>query len=94
MPKSKHPEREREHEYKHERERHPDRERKDTGDDPRAHAKIIARRWIGSVAPTPELFARAVRQWHALPGAVMWPATDVTAAPKKPAGSAGDGSKP
>ena len=88
MPKSKHPA------HEHEHERHAHRERKDTGDDPRAHAKIIARRWIGSVAPTPELFARAVRQWHALPGAVVWPATDVTVAAKKPAGSAGDGSKP
>jgi hypothetical protein len=79
-----------------ERERRSGRERKESGDDPRRHASIIERRWLGSPPPTSERYARALRQWHALPGAVVWPATDVTASaePPAPAGSAADESEP
>jgi hypothetical protein len=60
--------------------RPPGRRREDRGDDPRAHARIIERRWRGSPPPTAERYAQALRQWQALPGAVVSPATDVTAA--------------
>jgi hypothetical protein len=65
-------------------ERRSDGDRGDRGDDPRKHAKIIERRWLGSPPPTAERYARALRQWHALPGAVVWPATDVTVAAETP----------
>jgi hypothetical protein len=45
------------------------------GDDPARHARIQARRWLGSPPPTAERYARALRQWRALPGAVVSPGT-------------------
>jgi hypothetical protein len=42
---------------------------------------IIDRRWLGSAPPTAERYARALRQWQALPGAVVRPATDVAQPP-------------
>jgi hypothetical protein len=60
-------------------------EREDTGDDPSRHLSIIARRWLGSERPTAEQYARAFRQWHALPGAVVLPATQVTGIGRPPA---------
>jgi hypothetical protein len=60
---------------RHEREREHKREREDgregSGDDPRRHAAILALRWEGSPPPTAERYARALRQWRALPGAVV-----------------------
>jgi hypothetical protein len=93
MPQPKHPK----HEPEHERERRPDHDRRrkrdeeDGGDDAVRHAAILARRWLGSPPPTTERYARALQQWHALPGAVFWPATDVTidAAAARSAGKEG-----
>jgi hypothetical protein len=62
-------------------------EREESGDNPERHARIIERRWLGSPPPTAELYANALRQWLALPGAVMRPASEVTpteAAPLPP----------
>jgi hypothetical protein len=67
---------------RHPHEHHPEREH--TGDSPRKHAEIIERRWLRSPRPTQERYARAIQQWHALPGAVLRPATDVNVAPKTP----------
>ena len=55
-------------------------EEKDVGDNPAMHARIIARRWLGSPPPTAERYARALRQWQALPGAVVSLATVLTVA--------------
>jgi ABC-type Zn2+ transport system substrate-binding protein/surface adhesin len=64
-----------------------DGHRDHSGDDPKKHAAIIARRWEGSPPPTAERYAHALKQWHALPGAVVWPATDVEPpAPPSPDG--------
>lgn len=61
------------------RRRHePERE---SGDNPLKHARILQRRWEGSAPPTAERYARALRQWRALPGAVVSPGTGLTAAP-------------
>lgn len=65
-----------------EHERRSDREH--DGDDPAKHAAVIERRWEGSPPPTFERHALALKQWHALPGAVVWPATDVTPEPAGP----------
>jgi hypothetical protein len=70
----------------HENEHRPDRDRDDSGDDPLRHARIIERRFLGSVPPTPMLYARALQQWLALPGAVVRSASDVRP-PEPPAGS-------
>jgi hypothetical protein len=77
-------EREHDHHRDHERpegqDRHEDHDRgedEEDGDDPARHAAIIARRWLGSVAPTAELYARARQQWLALPGATVRPAAEV-----------------
>ena len=72
-----------------EHEHRSERDRKDRGDDPRRYASIIERRWLGSPPPTSERYALALRQWRALPGAVVRPATDVTADP--PASPVPDG---
>jgi hypothetical protein len=50
------------------------------GDDPRRHASIIQRRWLGSPLPTYERYALALRQWQALPGAVARSAANVIGA--------------
>jgi hypothetical protein len=71
--------------HEHERGERREREREGSGDDPRAHALIIERRWQGSPPPTAERYANALKQWQALPGAVPKPATEVPApaAPKR-----------
>ena len=92
MPKSKDHDHEDENEHKHERghrhehehHRHPEREPEESGDDPKRHASIIARRWQGSVPPTAERYARALQQWQNLPGAVV----------KTPAGLSGSADAP
>lgn len=73
---------------KQEPESRSDRDRKESGDDPLRHARIIERRWLGSVPPTPTLYARALQQWLALPGAVVRSAADVRPPePPPPAGA-------
>ena len=62
-----------------------DRDREESGDDPKRHASVIERRWLGSPPPTPELYARALQQWEKLPGAVSRPASDVTGGKDEPA---------
>lgn len=47
------------------------------GDSPARQAAIIALRWLGSVKPTAELYARARQQWLALPGATMRQAAEL-----------------
>lgn len=90
MPKPPRQDHEHEHERKGEQERKHGREyehegeREESGDDPRRHASIIARRWEGSAPPTWERYARALQQWRKLPGAVSSPATDPPALKKKP----------
>lgn len=54
---------------RHERERESRQE--GSGDDPRRHAAILALRWEGSPPPTAERYAHALKQWRALPGAVV-----------------------
>lgn len=77
-------EREREREREHRR----DRKWAESGDDPLRHARIIERRWLGSVPPTPALYARALQQWLALPGAVARSAANVRPTnPPPPAGA-------
>ena len=73
----------------HDRDEHRHRDREESGDDPRRHATIIERRWLGSAPPTEEQYARALHQWHALPGTVMWPATDVKLGLEAPAAATG-----
>jgi len=62
-------------EASHRRLRGKSREDDEAGDDPARHARIQARRWLGSPPPTAERYARALRQWRALPGAVIDPGT-------------------
>lgn len=77
---------ERDHDHHHDQDRHEDHDRDEkSGDDPARHAAIIARRWLGSVAPTAELYARARQQWLALPGATVRPAAEVQLPPQPPA---------
>ncbi len=66
-----------------------DDEEEEGGDDPLRHDMILQRRWLGSPPPTAERYAHALRQWQALPGAVMQPAS-TSAEPSAP----GDGSAP
>ena len=93
MPKSKDRERdyepERKHEHgpkdEHEHHRRWEREPEESGDDPKRHASIIERRWLGSPPPTAERYARALQQWQNLPGAVGNQPPDLTGAANKPA---------
>jgi hypothetical protein len=59
----------RDHDPEHLRRRQ--HERQNAGDDPLRHTEIIARRWLGSPPPTFDRYAQALKQWSALPGAVV-----------------------
>jgi hypothetical protein len=41
------------------------------------HMAIIAARWKGSLPPTAQAYARALRLWRRLPGAIVTAATDL-----------------
>jgi hypothetical protein len=41
------------------------------------HRDYVERRLGGETPATPEAYARAIKQWHALPGAVSVPPTEV-----------------
>ena len=91
MPKPKDRDDEAKHRYEYGPKREPhypnpgDGDEEESGDDPKRHASVIERRWLGSPPPTPERYARALQQWEKLPGAVSRPATDVTGGKDKPA---------
>lgn len=57
----------------------------DDGDSPARQAAIIALRWVGSVPPTAELYARARQQWLMLPGATVRAAAEVQLPAQPPA---------
>jgi hypothetical protein len=73
-------EHDRDRDHKQDGDRHPrrgDGDREESGDNPARQAAVIAQRWVGSVPPTYELYARARQQWLKLPGAMSHPAADV-----------------
>jgi hypothetical protein len=77
---------ERDHDHHHEDDRRHEHDRgEEDGDSPARQAAIIARRWLGSLAPTAELYARARQQWLALPGATVHPAAEVQLPARPPA---------
>lgn len=78
---SRDPEHDRESERGHGREHDDERERPHrhrAGRDRIVHLAIIERKFAGGPPPTNEAYARALQQWHHLPGAVMRPPTDVS----------------
>lgn len=81
MDKSKRGDHDKERHRKHEHEHHHrEHEREESGDDPRRHAAILERRWLGSPPPNAERYAHALKQWKALPGAVVQSAPELAAA--------------
>ena len=74
-----------EHDHHREHDRGEDDGEEEGGDSPARQAAIIALRWLGSVPPTAELYARARQQWLALPGAVVRPAAEVQLPAQPPA---------
>jgi hypothetical protein len=77
-PNEEHARHEREEREQRERERHERRERPHgRGRERAVFLEYLAKRWTGSAPPTAEAYARALRQWRQLPGAVVTPATDV-----------------
>jgi hypothetical protein len=44
----------------------------------RIHREYVERHVGGGADPTPEAYARAVREWHRLPGAVTAPASELS----------------
>ena len=81
----KHGDAEREH-HEHERERR----KEGSGDDPRRHAAILALRWEGSPPPTAERYAHALKQWRALPGAVVQTVPEISSGEEKAAEKANE----
>ena len=62
------------------------------GWDREVHLAIIAARWVGSVPPTAQAYARALAQWRQLPGAIITAATDLGNAAEVPVpGDGGSG---
>lgn len=87
------------HEHGHEHERHEDEHERHEDEDkerPRrrrmgrehaVHQQIIERRLGGGAPATPEAYAKALEEWHQLPGSVVRPPTDEKPAPStKPEG--------
>jgi hypothetical protein len=75
----------------HEKPERPRRRR--AGRDRKVHQEIIARRMEGGAPATPEAYAKALEQWHQLPGSVVRPPSDLGAANETnpaPANEAGD----
>jgi hypothetical protein len=50
----------------------------------RIHREYVQRRLGGGADPTPEEYARALAEWHKLPGAVSAPPGEVSAADSAP----------
>ena len=50
------------------------------GDPVRIHREYVERRLGGGAEPTPEEYARALAEWHKLPGAVSAPPGEVSSA--------------
>jgi hypothetical protein len=65
-----------------ERERPPRQHGTGYGREKAVYEEYLARRWQGSDPPTPQAYARALRQWRQLPGAVGTAATDLGAIPE------------
>jgi hypothetical protein len=86
MPKQKEPN------EPHERGERPERPRPQ-GRERKVHEEIIERRMGGGAPPTPEAYARALEQWHKLPGSVVRPATDIDL-PVQESPKAGDADEP
>jgi hypothetical protein len=59
------------------------RRRRD-GRDREVHLEIITRRMEGGAPATPEAYARALEQWHQLPGSVVRPPTDLKSTQESP----------
>jgi len=60
-----------------------------SGRERQVHLEIVLRWWEGSVPPTPQAYARALKQWRQLPGSIVTSATDIgaaagTSAPSQP----------
>jgi hypothetical protein len=104
MPKSKNPNEDREgreeeyHEQEHhepgERHQHEDGEkerprRRRMGREHAVHLQIVDRRLGGGAPATSETYAKALEEWHKLPGSVMRPPTDERPA-TQPGDAAGD----
>lgn len=48
------------------------------------YLEVLARKWRGSEPPTPQAYARAVKQWRQLPGAVVTAPADLGTLPAEP----------
>jgi hypothetical protein len=42
-----------------------------------SYLALLARRWLGSVPPTPEAYARALQQWRQLQGSIVTAPADL-----------------
>jgi hypothetical protein len=72
-------------EHKKEEHEHPEGEGRGFGLEQVSYRHILARRWKGSTPPTPQSYARAIKQWRQLPGAVVTTPADLgTLPPSKP----------
>jgi len=49
-----------------------------------AYLEFLARRWAGSVPPTAQAYARALKQWRQLPGSVVTAPADLGVVPEAP----------
>ena len=48
------------------------------------YLEYLARRWQGSAPPTPQAYARALKQWRQLPGSVVTAPADLGTIPDGP----------
>jgi len=55
------------------------------------YLQFLARKWRGSEPPTPQAYARALRQWRQLPGAVITAPADLGTLPADPPARTGQG---
>ncbi len=89
------------HEEEREERKHEDREGRHHaphgtgyGTERSAYLDYLARKWQGSGPPTPQAYARAIRLWRQLPGAVMTAPTDLGTLPESGGSGGGGGSLP
>lgn len=54
------------------------------GTERRVHREIVLRWWEGSVPPTAQAYARALKQWRQLPGSIVTAPADLGTLPESP----------
>ncbi len=63
------------------REHRPEQHGTGYGTERAGYLTFLASRWVGSIPPTPQAYARALKQWRQLPGSIVTAPIDLGSLP-------------